>query len=177
MGNLIAFLWGFAEATLFFVVPDVGLSILALQGSTAGLVAAGYAVLGALVGGTLMWYWGQADLERVAAILHRIPLIPAEDIEKVQADMARSGAAAMFLGPMSGIPYKIYAAYGHRFTSFGVFLLVSIPARGIRFVIISLMIPFIYDRFFPGLSDASRMVSLLIFWIAVYIFYFFTKRK
>src|SRR6478672_2734595 len=42
---LIALAWGFAEASLFFIVPDVWIGLLALFHWRAGLRAAGWAVL------------------------------------------------------------------------------------------------------------------------------------
>ena len=176
-GYLVAFLWGFAEATLFFIVPDVALSVIALKGSETGLTAAGYALAGAMTGGAVMYYWGQADLEKVARILHRVPLIPAKDIAKVQADLQKSGPAAMLFGPLFGIPYKIYASYAHRFTSIAVFLLISIPARGVRFFVIALVTPYIFERFFPGVTYALQVQLVLALWFVLYVFYFFMKRR
>ena len=50
--NAIASLWGFAEATVFFIVPDVLLSWLALRSPKSGLIACLFALLGALIGGS-----------------------------------------------------------------------------------------------------------------------------
>jgi membrane protein YqaA with SNARE-associated domain len=177
MGNLVAFIWGFAEATLFFVIPDVGLSIIALGGREAGLIATGYAVLGALLGGMLMYFFGRADLDRVVAILHRIPLITPEEIENVQANLERSGIGAMFLGPFVGIPYKIYATFAHRIGTLPIFLLVSIPARGIRFVIVVLAVPFLRDRFFAATAHTAQIQVLIGIWVVGYIGYFFQKKR
>jgi len=45
---LVAALWGLAEATLFFIVPDVFLSLVALRDRRAALVACGWAIPGHL---------------------------------------------------------------------------------------------------------------------------------
>ena len=45
--NLGAAVWGFAEATLFFIVPDVLLSWIALHAPRKALVACLWAVVGA----------------------------------------------------------------------------------------------------------------------------------
>ena len=52
VANALAAIWGAAEATLFFIVPDVFLSWLALSDRRQALIACLYALLGALVGGT-----------------------------------------------------------------------------------------------------------------------------
>ena len=50
-----AFVWGAAEAFLFFIVPDVLIGYAALRrGARAGLIAAVLAALGASVGGAAM---------------------------------------------------------------------------------------------------------------------------
>ena len=57
-----AFAWGFAEATLFFVVPDVWLTLIAVRrGLRPALVACGWALAGALAGGLAMYAWGAFD--------------------------------------------------------------------------------------------------------------------
>ena len=59
--NGLAASWGAAEATLFFIVPDVLLSRMALQDRRRALQACLWALAGALAGGTLVWMLGYAD--------------------------------------------------------------------------------------------------------------------
>jgi membrane protein YqaA with SNARE-associated domain len=50
-----AALWGFAEATLFFIVPDVLLSIIAVRrGRRPAWIAMAWTIAGAIAGGALM---------------------------------------------------------------------------------------------------------------------------
>src|SRR5437868_1692315 len=56
-----ALAWGYAEATLFFLVPDVLLSWVALRDPRAAGVACFWALAGALLGGATMYAWGAAD--------------------------------------------------------------------------------------------------------------------
>src|SRR5690606_1189122 len=62
----VSLLWGFAEATVFFVVPDVWISRLALSSWPAALRACGFALVGALAGGALLY---RAGREHEAALL------------------------------------------------------------------------------------------------------------
>jgi len=59
---LAAFVWGLAEATFFFVIPDVFLSFVALLDwpRTSKHILA--AIAGALLGGALLFHWASADL-------------------------------------------------------------------------------------------------------------------
>jgi hypothetical protein len=52
--NGIAALWGLAEATLFFIVPDVWLTLITVWSPRKALIACLFALLGALAGGALM---------------------------------------------------------------------------------------------------------------------------
>jgi len=53
------FAWGFAEATLFFIVPDLLLTFIALYSFRRSVKVLAFILLGALVGGTLMFCAGQ----------------------------------------------------------------------------------------------------------------------
>jgi membrane protein YqaA with SNARE-associated domain len=175
--NLIAFIWGFAEATLFFIVPDVALSIIALKGIDVGLAACLCALAGALTGGAVMFYWGRADIEKITYILSIIPAIPSRDIEKVRSDLQKSGVTAMLFGPLFGIPYKIYAIYAHLITSIFVFLLISIPARGLRFILMTLVTSYTVDKFLPDAPYMFQVEIVLILWALFYSIYFVIKRQ
>ena len=97
----IAFGWGFAEATLFFVVPDVWIGLLALFSWRAGLRAVAWAVMGALLGGALMYGVGaQLPPDRSARLLDAVPAISPGMIERVEEEMRERGPASMLLGPL-----------------------------------------------------------------------------
>ena len=68
--------WGLAEATLFFVVPDVWIGLLALFGWRAGLRAVALAVAGALLGGALMYGVGAGvEPDRSGGLLDAVPAV------------------------------------------------------------------------------------------------------
>ncbi len=138
--NALASLWGFAEATVFFIVPDVQLSWLALRSPKRGLIACLFALLGALIGGSAMWMWGRFDPDAARAIFESLPAISGATIASVRQQFANSGIAALILGPLLGTPYKIYAVeaadLGH---GLAIFLAVSIPARLTRFVLVTIV--------------------------------------
>ena len=62
--EILAALWGFAESTLFFIVPDVLLTWLALSLPRRALRACYWALGGALAGGDGRW---QGDPQRFLA--------------------------------------------------------------------------------------------------------------
>ncbi|MBW3634585.1 MAG: hypothetical protein KY456_16320 [Chloroflexi bacterium] len=136
---VIALGWGFAEATFFFVVPDVWIGLLALFSWRAGLRAVAWAVIGALVGGALMYGVGaRLDRDHSARLLDAVPAISPWMVERVEEEMRERGPASMVLGPLGGVPYKIYArTAGVQEQSLGAVLLWTIPARGARFVLVA----------------------------------------
>ena len=62
----LLFAWGFAEATVFFIVADVAVSWTAIfRGAKAGLFAALAAALGAIPGLALLYGWAAKNGARV----------------------------------------------------------------------------------------------------------------
>jgi membrane protein YqaA with SNARE-associated domain len=177
ISNIIAFFWGFAEATLFFIVPDVALSVISLNSINDGLIACLYAVGGAMTGGAVIYYWGRNNIEKVTRIFLRIPAIRPKDIDKVHAELKKMGIAAVLFGPLLGIPYKIYAAYAHLFSSSFYFLLITIPARIVRFILVTLITPHIINWLFPSASHEVQVRGILLIWAILYTIYFIIKRK
>ncbi len=175
--NLIVFIWGFAEATLFFIVPDVLISMVAIQGIREGLLACLYALGGAITGGVIMYYWGRADVEAVNKLMDRIPAIRWKDIQQVQSGLHKSGIFAVLLGPLLGIPYKIYAANSHSVMSVIAFMLISIPARVVRFILIALLASQLSNSLLAGLSYENKMLVIIGLWVVAYGIYFFVKRE
>jgi len=134
----LAAAWGFAEATLFFIVPDVLLSWIALSDYKRALKACLWALAGALLGGSLIWLAGHSAPEAIRATYVLLPGIDAAMVAAVQDQLENQGLLGLFIGPATGTPYKIYALEaGHVGYGLAIFLLVSIPARLIRFVLVA----------------------------------------
>jgi membrane protein YqaA with SNARE-associated domain len=172
--NVVASLWGFAEATLFFIVPDVWLSAVAVgRGRAAAIRAAAWAIAGAILGGTIMYGWGRVDPAVATAALDRLPAISPAMIAGVRDDLSRQGVAAIVMGGVTGVPYKIYAvlADGAGLT-LPLFLLNSIPARAIRFVLAVVIADGINRLLARWLTLRQRYAVLGVTWLAFYGFYF-----
>lgn len=169
----LAFLWGLAEATLFFIVPDVLLSLLALKDRRRAWMASGYAVAGALLGGALMYAWAVHDPAHVRSLLVSIPAITPELIEQVRQQLGDWGYASLFAGAFSGVPYKIYAAEaGAAALPLAGFLAVTIPARALRFMLVVALVDWIAQRWAGNLKPTTRAVLTLTCWVLFYGWYF-----
>jgi len=127
---IIGFLWGFAEGTAFFIVPDVYLGLVALFNWKRGLWAMVAAVIGAMVGGSVMYNLAMKDLSALNLFLTRIPLINAEMVADIANKMQADGLITMVNGPLRGVPYKIYAVQaGAQSLPYAFFLFMTILAR------------------------------------------------
>jgi membrane protein YqaA with SNARE-associated domain len=137
-GIFLSFLWGFAEGALFFVVPDVFLSFIAIVAPRRVWRHILAAVLGAVCAGALMYAWAARNPVQAHEVVSKVPFIRQRMFDRVRSGYERRGMTALFLGPLSGIPYKIYAieAPGH----FGLvqFTAATAPARAWRFILICL---------------------------------------
>ena len=171
--SALAGLWGAAEATLFFIVPDVLLSRIALHDRRHALLACLWALLGALLGGALIWILGFVDPEPTRGMYTRIPAISPAMIDRVHQQIVDLGPWAVFVGPLTGTPYKIYALEAAS-AGFGLisFLLISVPARLLRFVLVVLLTSAIANRLRRRASLRTLRVLHLAAWSAFYAWYF-----
>ncbi len=173
MGMILAFLWGFAEATFFFIIPDVIITLFALHGFRSGLDASLLALAGALLGGSGMYWWAVFRKDKAYHFVLGVPAIGEKMMQQVQIGLKKDGLFAMVLGPLRGIPYKSYAILAPRAgIGFIPFLLASIPARFIRFILTALLAWVIAEKLFPGFSMSVKYGVWSIVWVIVYIIYF-----
>jgi membrane protein YqaA with SNARE-associated domain len=135
----VGFVWGFAEATLFFIVPDVVLTLIALFSFRRSVQVLACILLGALAGGTIMFYLGARDPVQAQTVVLRVPFVSPVMFQKIQQSFQSDGAWALTKGPGNGIPYKVYCVQASRYSSLPLFLLVSLFARLERFALFWLL--------------------------------------
>lgn len=168
-----SFSWGFVESMLFFLVPDMILSVVAVHNLRRALWCCLWAVAGAIAGGAVMYAWGAHDVATALQVLDAVPAIPADMLTKVHHELSTGGLTAMLWGPLIGIPYKIYAVQaGALGLSVPGFLLMTIPARIIRFVITCLGFNLV-SRGLRRLGAGPRLIAgcWTLFWILNYAIY------
>ena len=171
-----AFIWGLSEATLFFLVPDVILGWVILFERRNVIRCYGLALVGACVGGAIMYYWGANDLPGLQRILDRVPAISMDMINQTAYAMEESSIAAMMKGSVTGVPYKIFAANASSANlSVGVFLLLSVPARLARWILFGLITWSSQKTFLQSLSTNNLKITYLSFWLLFYIFFFYFR--
>lgn len=174
--HLAALAWGFAEATLFFIVPDVLLSWIALRHPRAAWIACVWAAVGALAGGTVMYAWGAADPESALVALRHVPAVSPAMCRTVEEQIRARGVGAAFFGPVTGTPYKVYAVQASM-GQVGLvpFLLVSFPSRLLRFVFVT-GLTLVLCRLFARTTLFVRRLLHGALWTTFYGWYFWTFR-
>jgi len=163
--------WGFAEATLFFVVPDVLLTLLIARGAPirSGCVAAMFCAVGAVAGGLTMYAWGRSD-PGVFAVLDGVPAISSAMISEIKAEMTGSTwASDMFFGAFAGEPYKVFAASaGAANLAVLPFVLTSFAARLSRFLLVVLAAKALATALETCGKRAWALPALVAFWVVFY---------
>lgn len=166
---VVAFVWGLAEATLFFIVPDVLITFIGCRALRPAMKTTVAALIGALLGGAITYHFGTPE------VIERVPGIHHELVASVKNQLTEHGVAALMFGPLLGIPYKIYAIeWAARGGSLVLFLLVSIPARWLRFALSALLARGIANllALWTHRRAAAEWTIVAIFWVAFYAWYF-----
>lgn len=127
------FAWGFAEATLFFVVPDVLLTFVALYSPRRSARVIVFILLGALAGGTVMFWLGARDAAQAQAIVLRVPFVAPAMFQKTHNGFQRDGIWTLTKSPGNGIPYKVYCVQAGGYSGWPLFMIASALARMERF--------------------------------------------
>lgn len=169
----LAALWGFAEATLFFIVPDVLLSCLALSSLKKSLRACLAAAVAAACGGLAVFTCASLFPDTTHAVLRAVPGISEATFERVRDLLATGLFSGMLQGAFAGVPYKIFAAEaGTSGINPALFALVSPLARLPRFLALSLF-AFALSRLVGNrLSQPVKIAVCLALWAAFYAWYF-----
>lgn len=167
----VALVWGFAEATLFFVIPDVWITRVALRSRREGLEAAAYATVGAIAGGALTYLWAAREPATVRAIFDALPAISPALMDSIGARWEQLGLWAPLAGAFSGVPYKLYAAQACNVVSLPLFLLLSVAARGARFVAFALVAHLAARWATPRVGVRKVFIVWLVLWAVGYMLY------
>jgi membrane protein YqaA with SNARE-associated domain len=103
---VVAGVWGFAEATVFFIVPDVWVGFVAAFAPRRALPALVAVCVGAALGATLLYLVAPA-LPWLADVFVALPGIDASHLVKAEAALSDQGLAAFLSGIVAGDPVKL----------------------------------------------------------------------
>jgi hypothetical protein len=165
--------WGFLEGCVFFVIPDLLISLVALFSFRRSLQCLGAVLAGSLLAGAVMYLFSAQAPGAAHAVVAAVPLVQASMFDKVRDGYASLGVIAPLKGPMSGIPYKVYAVTAPKYLSLGVFLLISVPARLERLLISWAAFSCAGFLLRHKREQYSRrmMIGHALYWLAAYAYY------
>lgn len=168
---LLAALWGAAEASLFFVVPDVVIGYVALRrGWRLGLAAAAGAALGAVLGGAVIYLWS-AQSPRALAAVEAVPAVSRSMVETARSEIRRDGwLPAALRGPLTSTPYKVYAALAPEArVSLPAMAAATLPARLPRFLLAALGMAAVGALLRHRISPRTLIALYASAWAAFYV--------
>ena len=167
--------WGLAEATLFFVVPDVLLTWLAAFRPRLAWRAVAACLAGALAGGVVM-YLAAADAPlRMRTLLDAVPAVSSTLVAQTGSALELEYGRQMLRAGFSGVPYKILAVEsGAQAQGLATFLGWSVPARLPRWVLVVLLARGAAAIIRTRVARPDRMLWGLwaALWSIVYLVYF-----
>ncbi len=168
--DCIGLAWGFAESVLFFVIPDVFLTLLAVRlGFRPALRPALLATVGAVVGGLLVYGWALLHPASAFAAMEALPGVDHAMVQAVRSDVAAHGNLALLAGPWQGRPYKLYAAAsGDLGLGAAGLMLLTIPGRLVRFLVSISMAAYLRWFFARWVPERAMIAVWAGFWLLVY---------
>jgi len=167
--------WGLAEATLFFVVPDVLLTWLAAFRPRVVWPAVAACLAGALAGGVVMYLAAADSPGRMRVLLDAVPAVSSALVAETGSALEANYGRQMLRAGFSGVPYKILAVEsGARGQGLATFLGWSVPARLPRWVLLVLLARGVAAAVRSRAAHADRVLWTLwaAGWSIVYLVYF-----
>ena len=170
-------IWGFAEASLFFIVPDLLFTAVTIVSPKRGWQHLAAAIAGAVLAGGLMYQWSAAAPAQARAAVAAVPFVGEKMITPTETLWKTEGTVALFRNPLGGVPYKVPAILAPAHLSLPEFIAISVPYRAERMLLS--MIVFIPIAMWVRLSqfrdrDWRQTMGLrfyLVFWAMVYAVY------
>lgn len=178
-GLRLAWFWGFIEATLFFIVPDVLFTLTTLFSPRRGLAQLGLAVAGATVAGALMFGWAARAPAVARPTVAAVPFVGEKVILPAERRWNEAGTRALFENPLSGVPYKVYAVLAPAHVSLAEFLVVSVPMRAERMLVTWILFALLAWWLRHGDEHRRRLIAVrahAVFWTVVYAVYWGLNR-
>lgn len=172
-----AALWGIAEASLFFVVPDVLITFVVMRfGLRQGLFLCVVAAIFAAITGCGLWLWASHDAATARHVMLLVPAIGPDLLARARNEIASNWPIHLVTGAMTGVPYKLYAVEaGALGISPLLFLPMSFIARLSRFVLTAVAAAVGREIVTRLGQPGWRYGIWALAWIATYGFYWTTR--
>lgn len=172
--SLVAFIWAFAEAVWFFIMVDVLISLAVMRfGVLRAMVPTLAALIGALLGGIVLYEWAQVNPDTVRTFILTVPGITGELLRSASVDMADEPLGALLFGGFTGVPFKIFAAtaYEAGIAPLQAFLQPAAVARLSRFIAVVAVSGVLRFLLYTRLRRVGLMRLTLFIWVVFYAWF------
>lgn len=173
---IVAGLWGYAEATRFWLIPDILLGWITLNRPRSLVASVVAATVGAVIGGVRM----HRHAHEKHARLTEIPGINGALLADAHERFASRNWVAVVRAPLDGIPYKVYATEsGLADKPQGELIAWTLVARLWRFILSAAAAALIGRVFSRSVrrSEGLWLAGSVGFWVFVYVRYFGRLRR
>ena len=172
-GLLVA---SFTEAFVSPILPDIIMIPLMLAKPHDALYLGAMTTLASVLGGFIGYGFGY----KLGAPAAR-KMIPGKYLDKIEGYLRDNAKWAVFLAAVAPIPYKFVSISAGAFrVNFIVFILISIVARGKRFLLPGAVICFFgpsAQELISQYSDDAMVASLVIIAIVGLVYYLYRRHK
>jgi membrane protein YqaA with SNARE-associated domain len=172
-----AALWSVAEASVFFIVPDVLITFAVMRfGLRQGLLLSAVAAIFAAITGYGIWLWASHDASAARHVMLLVPAIGPDLLARAHDEIAEGWPLHLVIGATTGVPYKLYAVEaGARGIDPLLFIPMSFVARLARFALTAILTATVREILVGLRGSQWRYAAWAVGWIAVYGFYFTTR--
>ena len=172
--DALAFLWGLAEASFFFIAAEVLVTLVAMRDPVRALRMGLLAVLGATIGAAALYFWGARDAFGSMTLLALLPGLSPDIISAAEEALQRYGLAAVPAGVLSAATGKAHAILAHDLgIGFAAFIAVFAAIRLLRLLLAG-CVAFCLGALLGNIFS-RRALTLLwaLAWAAIYVRIFF----
>ena len=168
----ILFFFALIESIIFPIPVDPLLALLVLANKEKYIRLTIICTLGSVAGGLIGWLIGYYFENNIKDLFVLIPWIDEEMFLKVFSAHNDYGNLIVFLGAFTPLPFKIICISSG---IFGInlfnFILMALIGRGLRFILISILIKNFGDQAIDFITKRLFLVTSLIGGIIVLMFY------
>lgn len=173
-GKAIAAIWGFADATVFFVAPEIWLTYIGLRHGTYAVLLAGlFATLGAVAGGLALYFFAAAEPAEARNLILWLPAVNAEALREARELLGKWDAIAVVGNPYSLLPFKLLAveapAAKVQPLFFGLATFVAYLSRTFFVALVAGFLGWLLRRTF---GFRRLMTWALVLWALIYALYY-----
>jgi len=173
LSSVFALFWGFLSSTFFFLTPEILLTGLAIHRVKSALWAALWALVGTLIGGSLLYFFATIKSQEALCLIAKIPGVDQIALNTAIDYLQIDKLAMPILAILSWTPAKIYfTASGAISYTYWKMLLITLPPLAVRYFAMVGLFSWIFEGTWHEEKRWIRFGVWGLFWFVFYLVYF-----